>query len=49
MFIKVKTKTLIELNIEKFIKIGVSNFVIVIGYKKKLIIDHLNAILAKKN
>ena len=46
--LKLKQKTLIELNIEKFIKIGVSNFVIVIGYKKKLITDHLNEILANK-
>mgnify|MGYP001259914739 CR=1 FL=1 len=46
--LKLKNKTLIESNIEKLVKIGISNFIIVLGYKKELIIEHLNKISTLK-
>ena len=46
--LKIKKKTLIELNIKKLIKFGVKHFVIVLGFKKKLIIDHLKVFKNEK-
>ena len=46
--LKIKNKTLIELNIEKLIKFGVKNFIIVMGFKKKLIIDHIKTLKNEK-
>lgn len=46
--LRIKNKTLLELNIKKLIKFGVKNFIIVMGFKKKIIINHIKALSKEK-